>query len=103
LGIRGLIISYRLSGRNTKEAILGVKMSNNLTREDTENTAGDIYMDLVAIERYLWLFKKSLRTDLSEGHQKLYMENLENIQNSIEATIKKASRVYAFFNGDDPA
>ncbi|MBE5232126.1 MAG: hypothetical protein INR81_24725 [Microcystis aeruginosa PMC 728.11] len=77
-------------------------MSNNLTKEDTENTAGDIYMDLVAIERYLWLFKKSLRTDLSENCQKLYIENLENIQNSIESTIKKAARVYAFFNGDDP-
>jgi hypothetical protein len=59
-------------------------------------------MDLVALERYLWLFKNSLRNDLSEGKQKLYIENLENIQNSIEATIKKASRVYAFFNGDDP-
>ena len=78
-------------------------MTNNLTREDTENTAGDIYMDLVALERYLWLFKNSLRNDLSEGKQKLYIENLENIQNSIEATIKKASRVYAFFNGDDTA
>ena len=78
-------------------------MTNNPTREDTENTAGDIYMDLVALERYLWLFKNSLRNDLSEGKQKLYIENLENIQNSIEATIKKASRVYAFFNGDDPA
>ena len=77
-------------------------MSNNLTKEDTENTAGDIYMDLVAIERYLWLFKKSLQNDLSEGHQKLYIENLENIQNSIEATIKKAARVYAYFNGDIP-
>ncbi|MFM7717279.1 MAG: hypothetical protein ACKO7A_32615, partial [Microcystis sp.] len=64
-------------------------MSNNLTKEDTENTASDIYMELVAIERYLWLFKNSLRNDLSEGHQKLYLENLENIQNSIEATIKK--------------
>jgi hypothetical protein len=82
---------------------LGVeKMSNNLTKEDTENTAGDIYMDLVAIERYLWLFKKSLRTDLSENCQKLYIENLENIQNSIESTIKKAARVYAYFNGDIP-
>ena len=77
-------------------------MSNNLTREDTENTAGDIYMDLVAIERYLWLFKNSLQNDLSEGHQKLYIENLENIQNSIKSTIKKASRVYAYFNGDIP-
>jgi hypothetical protein len=77
-------------------------MSNNLTREDTENTAGDVYMDLVAIERYLWLFKNSLRNDLSDGKQKLYLENLENIQNSIEAAIKKAARVYAFFNGDDP-
>jgi hypothetical protein len=77
-------------------------MTNNLTREDTENTAGNIYMDLVAIERYLWLFKKSLHNDLPEGQKKLYIENLENIQTSIEATIKKASRVYAFFNGDDP-
>ncbi|MFM7884102.1 MAG: hypothetical protein ACKO8H_20580 [Microcystis panniformis] len=77
-------------------------MSNNLTKEDTENTAGDIYMDLVAIDRYLWLFKKSLRTDLSENCQKLYIENLENIQNSIESTIKKAARVYAYFNGDIP-
>lgn len=77
-------------------------MANNLTREETENTAGDIYMDLVAIERYLWLLKNSLRNDLSEGHQKLYIENLENIQSSIEATIKKAARVYAFFNGDIP-
>ena len=77
-------------------------MANNLTKEDTENTAGDIYMDLVAIERYLWLFKNSLRNDLPEGHEKLYIENLENIQNSIEATIKKAARVYAFFNGDIP-
>lgn len=33
-------------------------MSNNLTKEATETTAGDIYTDLVAIERYLWLFKK---------------------------------------------
>ncbi|MDT3677194.1 hypothetical protein [Microcystis wesenbergii] len=77
-------------------------MANNLTKEDTENTAGDIYMDLVAIERYLWLFKKSLHNDLPEGQKKLYIENLENIQNSIESTIKKAARVYAFFNGDDP-
>ncbi|MBC1197781.1 hypothetical protein H0901_21660 [Microcystis aeruginosa BLCCF158] len=77
-------------------------MANNLTREETENTAGDIYMDLVAIERYLWLLKKSLHNDLPEGHQKLYIENLENIQNSIESTIKKAARVYAFFNGDIP-
>ncbi|TRT87894.1 MAG: hypothetical protein EWV82_03590 [Microcystis aeruginosa Ma_AC_P_19900807_S299] len=77
-------------------------MRNNLTKEATETTAGDIYMDLVAIERYLWLFKNSLRNDLSDGQQKLYIENLENIQNSIEATIKKAARVYAFFNGDDP-
>ena len=77
-------------------------MSNNLTEKDTENTAGDIYMDLVAIERYLWLFKNSLRNDLPDSRHKLYMENLENIQNSIEAAIKKAARVYAFFNGDDP-
>jgi hypothetical protein len=77
-------------------------MRNNLTKEATETTAGDIYMDLVAIERYLWLFKNSLRNDLSDGQQKLYIENLENIQNSIKATIKKAARVYAFFNGDDP-
>lgn len=77
-------------------------MSNNLTKEETENTAGNIYLDLVAIERYLWLFKKSLWSDLPDSQHKLYMENLENIQDSIKATIKKAARVYAFFNGDDP-